>query len=123
MHRFDTVKIAGQTFFCAFFKLCTAFLLKIGINLSWFSLKTKQWATNFYLLGFLVINAHIKFLLGAVNIAVPFIEERCGTKEANIRSMCSNVMKNTTRATTDARHLISQKMKSNKSSCSLIMKR
>lgn len=29
------------------------------------------------------------------------MEERCGTKEANMRSMCSNAMENTTRATAD----------------------
>lgn len=111
------MKIAYQAFFCCFFIDFLRPFIKNRHHLSLFPLKTKQWATNFYLLGFLVINAHIKFLLGAVNIAVPFMGERCGTKEANMRSMCSNAMENTTRATADARHLILQKTKSNKSSC------
>ena len=57
------------------------------------------------------------------SIAVPFMEERYGTKVAHTRSKFFNAMENMTRATANARLLISPKMKLSKSLCLLIMKR
>ena len=51
------------------------------------------------------------------------MEERYGTKVAHTRSKFFNAMENTTRATANARLLISPKMKLSKSLCLLIMKR